>query len=222
MKRKLLWKLVGLQAIVLTVVVALVLLLSRLSFQQIAAYFRGLEVPHNAGEKVYFDFFDQYFVVSAMLVGLLTLGITFFVTRRILTPLSQLAAMAQRISAGDYTARVKPAKRGELGQVTLAFNQMAASLQQTDNLRKSLISNVAHELRTPLTNIRGYLEALQDGVIPPSAETYRTLHDETMRAVHLVDDLVRLARADALCGFGIASSRFQTRPPRQCRNIGDR
>jgi signal transduction histidine kinase len=140
---------------------------------------------------------DRYFLGATILVGILSLGIAFVVTRRILSPLSHLAGMARRISTGDYSARVPHAQRGEFAQVTSAFNQMAASLQRTDELRRSLVSNVAHELRTPLTNVRGYLEALQDGVMPPSTETYQVLHDETLRVVQLVDDLLRLARAEA-------------------------
>ena len=57
--------------------------------------------------------------------------------------------------------------------------------------------NVAHELRTPLTNMQGYLEALIDGVVTPSKETFELLHEEAMRLVHLVEDLLRLAKADA-------------------------
>ncbi|MGZ3538840.1 MAG: sensor histidine kinase [Thermodesulfobacteriota bacterium] len=57
--------------------------------------------------------------------------------------------------------------------------------------------DVAHELRTPLTNIRGYLEALIDGVAPPTKETFELLQEETMRLIHLVEDVLRLAKADA-------------------------
>jgi hypothetical protein len=57
--------------------------------------------------------------------------------------------------------------------------------------------DVAHELRTPLTNIRGYLEALNDGVLPPDPATLSLLQDETLRLVQLVEDVLALARADA-------------------------
>ena len=60
-----------------------------------------------------------------------------------------------------------------------------------------MVSNVAHELRTPLTNIHGYLEALQDGVVLPTQETFDLLQEETLRLTHLVEDLLQLARADA-------------------------
>jgi signal transduction histidine kinase len=74
---------------------------------------------------------------------------------------------------------------------------MIDSLERLEQLRKSMVSDVAHELRTPLTNLRGYLEGLSDGVIPPDRATFEMLQQENLRLVNLVDDLGQLARADA-------------------------
>lgn len=74
---------------------------------------------------------------------------------------------------------------------------MAESLQHIEQLRKTMIMDVAHELRTPLTNIQGYLEALIDRVTTPSRENFELLLEETMRLVHLVEGVLRLAKADA-------------------------
>jgi signal transduction histidine kinase len=74
---------------------------------------------------------------------------------------------------------------------------MSESLEKIENLRRKLMIDVAHELRTPLTNIRGYLEALNDGVLPPSSKTFSMLQDETLRIVQLVEDVLQLAKADA-------------------------
>jgi two-component system sensor histidine kinase BaeS len=60
-----------------------------------------------------------------------------------------------------------------------------------------MMIDVAHELRTPLSNIQGYLEALIDNVVPRTSETFELLHEETMRLTHLVEDILRLAKADA-------------------------
>jgi signal transduction histidine kinase len=85
----------------------------------------------------------------------------------------------------------------EVGRLAAAFNRMAQSLQRIEQLRKTMIIDAAHELRTPLTNIQGYLEALVDGVVAPSKDTFDLLHEETLRLVHLVEDILRLAKADA-------------------------
>jgi signal transduction histidine kinase len=87
-----------------------------------------------------------------------------------------------------------------VGQLARAFNRMAESLEKHENLRRTLMIDVAHELRTPLTNIRGYLEALDDDVVPPSAQTFDLLQNETMRLAQLVEDVLQMARADAARG----------------------
>ena len=74
---------------------------------------------------------------------------------------------------------------------------MSDSLERLEQLRKSMVSDVAHELRTPLTNLRGYLEGLSDGIIPPDKATFDMLQQENLRLVNLVEDLGQLARADA-------------------------
>jgi two-component system, OmpR family, sensor histidine kinase BaeS len=59
-----------------------------------------------------------------------------------------------------------------------------------------MVANVAHELRAPLTNMRGYLEALSNGVLPPSQKTFVMLHEETLRLSALTEDLLLLSKAD--------------------------
>jgi signal transduction histidine kinase len=120
-----------------------------------------------------------------------------FLTRQVLRPLSRMSETARRIAEGHYRSRVPVKSCDEVGRLATAFNQMAQSLERIERLRRDMVSNVAHELRTPLTNIRGYLEALQDGILPPSRETHTLLLEETMRLVRLVEDLLLLARADA-------------------------
>jgi two-component system sensor histidine kinase BaeS len=108
-----------------------------------------------------------------------------------------MLAITKRISLGDYTTRVPVTSRDEVGQLATAFNRMGESLQQIEHLRKMMVVDVAHELRTPLTNIKGYLEALTDGVVPPNQATFALLQEETERLVRLVEDILRLAKADA-------------------------
>jgi signal transduction histidine kinase len=71
---------------------------------------------------------------------------------------------------------------------------MASTLQHTEELRRALVEDVAHELRTPLTSLRGYTEALADGVVEPTPEMLRTVHEEIERLTRLVEGLDQLAR----------------------------
>jgi signal transduction histidine kinase len=111
-----------------------------------------------------------------------------------------MTRLSRDIAAGDFSVRVAAESRDEIGQLAQAFNRMGAGLEQLESLRRSLMIDVAHELRTPLTNIRGYLEALQDGVLAPAPETLRLLMSETMRLATLVEDVLQLAKADAAKG----------------------
>jgi signal transduction histidine kinase len=122
---------------------------------------------------------------------------SFVLTRKLLRPLSRMTVITRQIAAGDYTARVRLESNDEVGQLARAFNRMADNLQRIEHVRRTMVSDVAHELRTPLTNMRGYLEALRDGVVTPSQELFELLHEETLRLVTLVEDLLLLAKAEA-------------------------
>jgi signal transduction histidine kinase len=141
-------------------------------------------------------------------VGAVVLAVTlsYVMLRKVLAPLVRMTGISRDIAAGDFSARVPVGSRDEVGQLASAFNRMAADLDQLENLRRKLMIDVAHELRTPLTNIRGYLEAIDDGVLPPSPETITLLHGETMRLASLVEDVLQLAKADA------ARGRFRLEP----------
>jgi signal transduction histidine kinase len=108
-----------------------------------------------------------------------------------------MMTMAERIAAGDYTARAEGAGEDEIGRLADALNRMAAALATLERLRKDLVANVAHELRTPLANLQGYLEAIGDGVAPASPETIRSLQEEVIRLVRLVEGLHALSLFDA-------------------------
>src|SRR5438552_1116394 len=70
---------------------------------------------------------------------------------------------------------------------------LGARLGEQERIRAEFIVNAAHELRTPLTNLQGYLEALRDGVIEPTSEQFRSLHEEVERLVRLARSLEALA-----------------------------
>lgn len=74
---------------------------------------------------------------------------------------------------------------------------MAEQLEQAEAMRRQLIGDVTHELRTPLTSIKGCMEGLVDGVLPPTPETFQQIHREADRLSRLVDDLQELSRAEA-------------------------
>ena len=166
-----------------------------------AGYFVTLMEKYHISPEPAHEMFvsavHRYLIWACLAALFLAVVLSFFMMRRVLAPLTDMTGITQKIAGGDFSERVPVLSSDEIGRLAEAFNRMADSLKNLENLRRSLMIDVAHELRTPLTNIRGYLEALDDKVVPPSKETISLLQTETMRLVDLVEDVLRLARADA-------------------------
>lgn len=140
---------------------------------------------------------NEALLVAASAALVTAVAVSVFVSRRVVTPIRQMMQASQHIAGGHYAERVQATSDDELGQLARSFNQMAVSLQQTEAMRRDLIANVAHELRTPLTTIKGYMEGLLDGVLPPEPDTYQQVYREADRLQRLVSDLQELSRVEA-------------------------
>ncbi|MGW6270542.1 sensor histidine kinase [Streptomyces sp. NPDC055060] len=129
-----------------------------------------------------------------------TVAVTAFAATRLTRPLRALTAATQRMKTGEaaepVTAR-SAGSAGEIRQLAEAFNDMAAHRKALENQRQAMVSDVAHELRTPLSNIRGWLEAAEDGVVATDPELVSSLLEEAVLLQHIVNDLQDLAAADA-------------------------
>jgi len=137
-------------------------------------------------------------LVTSLIAGGVGVLLSAVLVRAVTQPVRRMRDLARRIASGDYAARMEAGGAIELAHLATSLNRMAESLQRLEGLRKDLVANVAHELRTPLTNLRGYLEAVSEGVTPASSETIGMLHGEVMRLVRLVDALHDLSRLDAV------------------------
>ncbi|MEV0071196.1 HAMP domain-containing sensor histidine kinase [Amycolatopsis sp. NPDC050768] len=134
-------------------------------------------------------------VAGAILV--LTVVATGLASIRLIRPLHALTGAAQRMEAGEAGARVKVKGKDEIARLARAFNDMSEAREKLEIARKAMVSDIAHELRTPLSNIRGWLEATQDGVSRLDDELVVSLLEEALHLQHIVDDLQDLALADA-------------------------
>lgn len=137
-------------------------------------------------------------VATAVAVLLVAAVITTLAGLRLVRPVRTLTRAAQRMAAGDHTARV-PAVRGndEVARLADAFNTMAAAIDTAGRQRRTMVGDVAHELRTPLANVRTHLEAAQDGVLLLDPGLIQSLIEESALLERLVADLQDLALADA-------------------------
>jgi histidine kinase len=151
--------------------------------------------------QLYVDFrasFNEALTYAALAAMIVAIALSLFFSRSVIAPVRAMSQATQRIADGRYDERVRVNGSDELAQLALYFNQMAEKLNQIESMRRRLIGDVSHELRTPLTAIKGSMEALMDGILPATHETYQQIHTEADRLNRLVDDLQELSRVEAL------------------------
>ena len=132
--------------------------------------------------------------LGATAVSLL-LGV--FLARSLTKPIQEITQATQAVAQGNLAQAVPVRSDDELGKLATSFNQMSADLAKSRDLRRQLTADIAHDLRTPLSLILGHAEALSDGVLPPTPETFDIIHDEARRLNRLVEDLRLLSLAEA-------------------------
>ena len=139
--------------------------------------------------------FEKILLV-AVISAVVALGGALALGERLLRPLTQLRAASKSLAGGDLTARAPEAGPRELRELSVSFNEMAASLEQLFDARRELVAWASHDLRTPLASLRAMIEALEDDLAEP-AEYLEAIRTQTEILSGLVDDLFELARIDA-------------------------
>ena len=163
--------------------------------------FAQLMMQHGSTADEAHAMFDEsvsvVLVVAVLAAAAVAIVLALLLARRLAEPLRTISAAARRLAGGDYAARVPRSGPEEVASLADSFNQMAASLEEQERLRRDFIANAAHELRTPLTNLKGYLEAMRDGVLPGDRQAFESLLEEADRLVRLSRSLDTLAEGDA-------------------------
>jgi two-component system, OmpR family, sensor histidine kinase BaeS len=134
---------------------------------------------------------------AAALATLVAGGVAWGIATRLVTPLRQLERASAAIAAGRRSGELDLTAPGELGALATSFQTMARALDEADEVRAQLVTDLAHELRTPLSNLRGYLEGLEDGVFDLDPLTRTALMRQVERLERLVNDLRVLHDAEA-------------------------
>ena len=139
-------------------------------------------------------------ILSALLVGLFVAVMAgLMVARYLARPLQRSAAAARRLSTGARDIRLTPEGPAEVAEVSDSLNTLAAALGVSEGRQREFLLSVSHELRTPLTAVKGFAEALSDGVVAADEvpRTGATILAESARLERLVTDLLDLARLGA-------------------------
>jgi signal transduction histidine kinase len=147
--------------------------------------------------QITYSTIGRSFILGGILAIAIAFLLTFLLSRPILAPVKALIGAVRQFGKGDFSKRVDCKDKSEIGELAQSFNTMADNLERNEKLRRNMVADVAHELRTPLSNLKGYLEAISDGVVKPDEATIKSLNEEAASLSHLVNDLQELSLADA-------------------------
>jgi signal transduction histidine kinase len=199
MRSSLVAKFVGVKALGILVAMAIVWLsIDLFAVDYFSSMLSTYQVPHKHEVLgMFLQSAHRYLVLGGAVALVVALCVGVLFVRMILSPLHQMLRITVEIAKGDFKSRVEILSNDEIGELGKTFNAMADNLERIEQLRKKMVVDVAHELRAPLTNIRGYLEAMGDGVVQADAKIVELLHEETLRLGNLSEDLMRLSVADS-------------------------
>ncbi len=149
------------------------------------------------GQREFLDSVTQALAVVVVVAGSIALVMILSLAHPSLRMIEAMTTAAKRMASGDLRQRVEVHSNDEISQLARSFNELASSLARNEQVRRSLVSDIAHELRTPLSNLQGYLEGLRDGVIEPETVLFDSLYQECAVLTRLVNDLQELALVES-------------------------
>ena len=148
---------------------------------------------------------SELFVLVCVIAILVSIILMTLFARKQSSPLKDMAVAARAFGHGDLTARVQTdgSNPQEIEDLALAFNNMAAELQQSEYQRQEFVANVSHELKTPMTTISGFVDGILDGTIPPERQKayLQMVSDETKRLNRLVRSMLDVSRLQSQGGI---------------------
>ena len=137
--------------------------------------------------------------ITAAILFILSLIILLVFTKTVYFPLQKITEGANEYAAGNLEYRIDLNTRDEMGYLAGTLNYMSGELNKLEEYQRNFIANVSHDFRSPLTSIKGYLEAIIDGTIPPEMyEKYLTrVISETERLTKLTQGMLTLNSLDS-------------------------
>ncbi len=147
-------------------------------------------------------------MIAALIMLGSGLGVLFWIRKKMMVPLENLAVASRKLGHGDLSARVDPGGVQEIALTGSAFNQMADEIEQhvgqmhdLSAARSRFVSSVSHELRTPITSLRGYLELLENGeagqLEPDQAKYVEIAGRNALQLDNLINDLLTMSRVQS-------------------------
>ncbi|MCF6318720.1 MAG: ATP-binding protein [Proteobacteria bacterium] len=151
---------------------------------------------HNKQDELFVKSFKHMLFKIGLLMIIVAIVITFPIAKYFTGLISQITHATKKITAGDFSTRIKSSRKDEIGELANNFNLLAQTLESNAVSQKTMIADIAHELRTPISVIVGEIEAIQDGIHPANDQTINLLHSQISSLKNLVNDLYDLSESD--------------------------
>ena len=134
------------------------------------------------------------FMLTFVILFLLSMIILIFFTEIVYVPLRKITHATEQYASGNMHYEFQVDSDDEIGYLAACLNYMASEIARAEDDQKKFVANVSHDFRSPLTSIKGYLEAMLDGTIPPEMhEKYLGIVlNETERLTKLTNSLLTL------------------------------
>lgn len=149
--------------------------------------------------KIYLSDMLSSFILSAILVMILSSLVALILFNRTVIPIRRVSAAARQFAEGNYAARVPVEGDDELAQLAVTFNEMANSFEAADLSRRTFMGNIAHELRTPMTSIKGFIDGMLDGTIPENQRDryLAVVSEEVGRLARLTKNMLDVSKLES-------------------------
>ena len=140
------------------------------------------------------DNLQNVFLITTLILFLLSGIILIFFTEMVYQPLRKITYATEQYASGNMHYEFQVDSEDEIGYLASCLNYMASEIARAEDDQKRFVANISHDFRSPLTSIRGYLEAMLDGTIPPEMhEKYiNIVLNETERLTKLTNGLLTL------------------------------
>lgn len=193
---KIRWKIIMLS--ILIVIIVIVFIMIFLNFYIPKNFDRALRMhgpPHMSEpgpfRRTFLTNLKNSLIYGGFFSLIIAIILSLFFSKIIEKPILDLKNATKKIQMGDFNFSIKKESNDEIGDLVDDFNTMIKKLNNLENIRKNLLSKISHDLSTPLTGIFGYIEAIEDRLIPEEklSETLKTIKDEIERLKKLINDL---------------------------------
>lgn len=140
----------------------------------------------------------QVIYIPFLLMLIISFALLGLISGKIMRPIKKINAVAEEYSTGSFETKMDIHSNDEIGQLASTLEYMASELSKLDEYRKEFISNISHDFRSPLTSIKGYIEAIKDGTIPPEKQDkyLDIVVNETNRLTKLTTSMLELNNFD--------------------------